>query len=396
MIRSIEDADLQNKNVLVRVDLNVPFDDKGIITDDTRIVETLPTIDIIIDKGGIPILMSHLGRPKGQVNPKYSLKPVADYLKDHFGYKVVFVDECIGESAKKSINDAELGEVILLENLRFYPGEEANDNDFASKLAELADVYVNDAFGAAHRAHASTAAVASFFEEKYAGLLMIKELDYLGRVLGEPRQPFVAVIGGSKISGKIDVIKQLFDKCDSILLGGGMIFTFYKAMGLEIGNSICETDKIELAQNLLRIAQERRVNLVLPMDVVVAQSFNNDAPFQTVKFDAIPEGFVGMDIGDETIQNYSEIIKSAATLFWNGPMGVFEMSNFAKGTFAIAESLAELTSRGGITVIGGGDSAAAVKSAGIEKSISHVSTGGGASLEFIEGKVLPGVAALEV
>ncbi len=395
MIRSMEDADFQNKNVLVRVDLNVPFDNKGNISDDTRIVETLPTIDKIIDKGGTPILMSHLGRPKGQFNPKYSLKPVAEYLKNHFGYRVIFVDDCIGESAKQAIFKAELGDVVLLENLRFYPEEEANDSDFASKLASLADIYINDAFGTAHRAHASTTAVASFFEEKYAGILMLKEIDYLRRVLGDPRKPFVAVIGGSKISGKIDVIKQLFDKCDSILLGGGMIFTFYKAMGLEIGNSICEEDKIELANELIKSAKERGINLILPNDLVVADSFSNDAPFTIVDYDAIPRGRVGMDIGQKTINQYSEIIKSAATVFWNGPMGVFEMNNFAKGTLEVAQALAELTSLGGITIIGGGDSAAAVKSAGIEKFISHVSTGGGASLEFLEGKVLPGVAALE-
>ncbi|MCO5251288.1 MAG: phosphoglycerate kinase [Candidatus Kapabacteria bacterium] len=396
MIHSLDEADFQNKNVLVRVDLNVPLDKNGKITDDTRIVESLSTIDIIIDKGGIPILMSHLGRPKGKVNPEFSLKPVADYLKDHFGYKVIFAEDCIGTSVKKAIDNAELGELVLLENLRFHKEEEANDIEFAKKLAELGDVYVNDAFGTAHRAHASTAAIAGFFEEKYAGMLMLKELNYLGNAIKNPRKPFVAVIGGAKITGKIDVIRHLFTKCDSILIGGGMMFTFYKALGYEIGKSICEDDKLALAKSLLDEASSKNIKLMLPTDVVVADSFTNDAPHKTVAFDNIPSDSVGMDIGEKTAQEFSDIILNAATVVWNGPMGVFEMSNFAKGTKAIAQSLADLTSKGGITVVGGGDSVAAISKFGLEKKISHVSTGGGASLEFMEGKVLPGVAALEL
>ncbi|PKL86740.1 MAG: phosphoglycerate kinase [Ignavibacteriae bacterium HGW-Ignavibacteriae-1] len=396
MIRSLDEADFQNKNVLVRVDLNVPLDKSGKITDDTRIVESLSTIDIIIDKGGIPILMSHLGRPKGKVNPEFSLKPVADYLRDHFGYKVIFAEDCIGTSVKKAIDNAELGELILLENLRFHKEEEANDIEFAKKLADLGDVYVNDAFGTAHRAHASTAAIAGFFDEKYAGMLMLKELNYLGNAIKNPRKPFVAVIGGAKITGKIDVIRQLFTKCDSILIGGGMMFTFYKALGYEIGKSICEDDKLDLAKSLLDEASSKNIKLMLPTDVVVADSFNNDAPFKTVAFDSIPSDSVGMDIGEKTAQEFCDIILNASTVVWNGPMGVFEMSNFANGTKSIAQALADLTSKGGITVVGGGDSVAAISQLGLEKKVSHVSTGGGASLEFMEGKVLPGVAALEL
>jgi phosphoglycerate kinase len=396
MIRSMDDADFQNKNVLVRVDLNVPLDKSGKITDDTRIVESLATIDIIIDKGGIPILMSHLGRPKGKVNPEYSLKPVADYLRDHFGYKVIFAENCIGDSVKKDIGNAELGELVLLENLRFHKEEEENDIEFAKQLADLGDVYVNDAFGTAHRAHASTSAIAGFFEEKYAGLLLLKELNYLGNAIKNPRKPFVAVIGGAKITGKIDVIRQLFTKCDSILIGGGMMFTFYKALGYEIGKSICEDDKLTLAKSLLDEASSKNIKLMLPSDIVVADSFNNDATFETVAFDNIPSDSVGMDIGEKTVKEFCDIILNASTVVWNGPMGVFEMSNFANGTNSIAHALAELTSKGGITVVGGGDSVAAISQLGLEKKITHVSTGGGASLEFLEGKVLPGVAALEV
>lgn len=392
----MDDADFQNKNVLVRVDLNVPLDKLGKINDDTRIVESLATIDIIIDKGGIPILMSHLGRPKGKVNPEFSLKPVADYLKDHFGYKVIFTENCIGESVKKLIDNADLGELVLLENLRFHKEEEDNDTEFAKQLADLGDVYVNDAFGTAHRAHASTSAIAEFFEEKYAGLLLLKELNYLGNAIKNPRKPFVAVIGGAKITGKIEVIRQLFTKCDSILIGGGMMFTFYKALGYEIGKSICEDDKLELAKSLLDEASSKNIKLMLPTDVVVADSFNNDAAFKTVAFDNLPSDSVGMDIGEKTVKEFCDIIMNASTVVWNGPMGVFEMSNFANGTNSIAHALAELTSKGGITVVGGGDSVAAISQLGLEKKITHVSTGGGASLEFLEGKVLPGVAALEV
>lgn len=396
MIKSIHDAEFDNKHVLIRVDLNVPMDKHGNITDDKRIIESLPTIDEIIDKGGIPILMSHLGRPKGKVNPEFSLEPVARHLKDHFGYKVIFVNDCIGQSAKDAVNNAVMGEVVVLENLRFYPEEEANDMNFAKQLAELGDCYINDAFGSAHRAHASTHAVATLFEDRYAGSLMLKELDYLGTALKNPAKPFVAVMGGSKISGKIDVINSLFDKCDHILIGGAMIFTFYKAMGLEIGKSLLEADKVDLALSLINKAKEQGVNLVLPVDVVVADKFANDANTKVVDINNIGTDDIGMDIGPKTAELYNSIIASSKTVVWNGPMGVFEMSNFEKGTRSVAESLAALTKNGGITVVGGGDSAAAIAHFGLEKKVTHVSTGGGASLEFLEGKELPGVAALEV
>jgi phosphoglycerate kinase len=395
MIYSIETADFLDKKVLVRVDLNVPIDDSGRITDDNRIEQSLPTIDQIIDKGGIPILMSHLGRPNGTPNPKYSLEPVANYLRSHFGYKVIFSKDCIGVVAKNAVQKAELGDVVLLENLRFHPEEESNDESFASKIAELGDCYVNDAFGSAHRAHASTSAIAGLFENRYAGELMIKELDYLGKTLDNPVKPFVAVIGGAKISGKIDVIKSLFNKCDSILIGGGMMFTFYKAMGLNIGKSLLEADKIHLAEELIEKAITLNVKLLLPVDVIVADKFADSANFKTVDINNIKDDDIGMDIGEKSIGIFSEIILNAKTVFWNGPMGVFEMSNFAKGTFAIAKSLAALNHKGGISIVGGGDSAAAISELKLEKDITHVSTGGGASLEFLEGKVLPGVYALE-
>ncbi len=396
MIKSIHDADFVNKHVLVRVDLNVPLDKSRNITDDNRIIESLTTIDEIIDKGGIPVLMSHLGRPKGKPNPDYSLEPIANYLKEHFGYKVIFAKDCIGNVAQKAVDDATLGDLVLLENLRFYAEEEANDIEFAKKLASLGDIYVNDAFGSAHRAHASTDAVAGFFSEKYAGNLMIKELDYLGNALKNPSKPFVAVMGGSKISGKIDVINSLFEKCESILLGGGMIFTFFKAMGLNIGKSLLEEDKISLANELIEVAKLKGVKLVLPIDIIVSDKFDNNGNSKVVKINEIGDNDIGMDIGPETIKIFDEIISKAKTVVWNGPMGVFEMSNFANGTKSVAESLAKLTKSGGITIVGGGDSAAAIAQFGLQKKVTHVSTGGGASLEFLEGKTLPGVGALEV
>jgi phosphoglycerate kinase len=396
MIQSINDAIFEGKHVLLRVDLNVPLDKSGNITDDTRIVESLPTIDEIIDKGGIPILMAHLGRPKGKRNAEFSLAPVAKSLSEHYGYKVIFVNDCIGEAAKKAVDDAELGDIVLLENLRFYSEEENNDMEFARQLAALGDCYVNDAFGAAHRAHASIEGITHFVKDKYAGNLMLKELQYLGRAVDEPRRPFTAVIGGAKISGKIDVIKSLLNKCDNVLIGGGMMFTFYKAMGYEIGNSLLEADKIELAKEVIEMAKVNNKTLLLPIDVVVANKFANDAEFKTVKADSISAGDIGMDIGSETIAEYSKVITGSKTVVWNGPMGVFEMPNFAKGTFAVAEALAETTTNGAITIVGGGDSAAAINQMKFEKKVSHVSTGGGASLEYLEGKILPGIKALEM
>lgn len=395
MILSIYDAVFTGKKVLIRVDFNVPIAN-GKVSDDTRIVESLPTIDKIIDDGGIPVLMSHLGRPKGERKPEYSLKPVADYLADHLGYTVIFSEDCVGETAESAVRNSKTGDIVLLENLRFHKSETENNDDFAEQLAALGDCYVNDAFGSAHRAHASTHAVAKLFHERYAGKLMLSELDYLGRALSEPRKPFIAVLGGAKISGKIDVINNLLGKCDTILIGGGMMFTFYKAMGLEIGKSILEEDKVALAKELLDKAKDLNVNLLLPSDVIVADNFSNDANTKCVKYDEISADDIGMDIGFNSIQSFEIEILKAGTVAWNGPMGVFEMENFAKGTYAIAQALANATKRGTVTVVGGGDSASAIKKMKFANDVTHVSTGGGASLEFLEGKVLPGIAALEI
>jgi len=386
-------GELKSKRVLVRVDFNVPMskDEPGKITDDKRIVESLPTIKRIISDGGKCILMSHLGRPKGEVNEKYSLRPVAAHLVTLLNSGVYFADDCIGADAKRFVEEMKDGEVLLLENLRFHKEEEKNDEAFSKELASYGDIYINDAFGTAHRAHASTVGVTKFIKTCAAGYLMEKELDYLSRVITNPERPFLAILGGSKISGKIDVIRNLLPKADEILIGGGMIFTFYKAMGFEIGNSLLEEDKIELAKELLNEAGNK---LVLPTDVVVADKFEEKSKFVTVDANDIPSGKVGMDIGIRTIEAFKAEVLKSKTIVWNGPMGVFEMKNFAKGTFDIAKSLADATSKGAVTVIGGGDSAAAIAQAGLEKQVSHVSTGGGASLEFLEGKILPGVEAL--
>lgn len=396
MIKSIVDGDFNGKNVLVRVDFNVPFGANGEVSDDTRIEMSLPTIDHIIDGGGVPVLMSHLGRPKGEKNLKYSLKPVAEHLKDKFGYNVIFSEDCIGEVPEKIVKTAVSGEVVLLENVRFYSEEEKNDIEFAKKLAKLGDAYVNDAFGSAHRAHSSTEALAKLFDDRFAGFLMKNELDYLGSALKVPKRPFVSIIGGAKISGKIDVLNNLLEKCDTIIVGGGMMFTFYKALGYNIGKSILEEDKIQLAAELIEKAKAKNVSLLLPHDVVCAEKFDNDSNFEIVDADKINDNGIGMDIGPKTQELFSNVIKSAKTIVWNGPMGVFEMPNFAKGTFTIAEALADATSNGAITIVGGGDSAAAINQMGFDSKVSHVSTGGGASLEFLEGKELPGVVALEI
>lgn len=396
MIHSLTDLKLNGLRVLVRVDFNVPLDETGVITDDTRIVESLPTIQYIIDNGGIAILMSHLGRPKGKVNHKYSLAPVADRLSTLLGKHVHFAADCIGEKAEEVVQSRVSGDVVLLENLRFYPEEEANDSDFAAKLATLGDIYINDAFGTAHRAHASTEAIAHCFKKKGAGFLLQKELKYLGDALSNPERPFVAILGGSKVSGKIDVIRQLLTKCDSILIGGGMMFTFYKAMGLEIGKSLLESDKVTLASELIEEAKAQGVEVILPGDTIVADSFSNDSNYKNVEVHHIQEEWMGMDIGHRTIDEFSRKILNARTIVWNGPIGVFEMPNFSAGTKAIAEALVGATRLGATTIIGGGDSAAAIAQFHLEKQVTHVSTGGGASLEFLEGKVLPGVKALEV
>lgn len=394
-VRSIDQLDLAGKRVLVRVDFNVPLDDAGHITDDKRIAESLPTIRKIMESGGRAILMSHMGRPKGERKEKYSLRPVAGRLSQLLGTEVKLAPDCVGEEVKHMAEAMRDGEVLLLENLRFHKEEEANDDEFARQLAVLGDVYINDAFGTAHRAHASTEAVARFVREKAAGYLMLKELKFLGEAVRNPERPFVAILGGSKISGKIDVITALLDQCDSILIGGGMMFTFFKAQGKEIGSSLVEEDKIDMARQILADAETKNVPLVLPTDVVLADKFAEDADTRIASIDEIPAGWMGLDIGPDTRRDFAARIMEAKTVAWNGPMGVFEMEKFAAGTKAVAEALAEATAKDAITIVGGGDSAAAIAELGLADNVTHVSTGGGASLEFLEGKELPGVKALE-
>ena len=391
---SIDKVELKNKRVLVRVDFNVPLDEKLNVTNDIRIVESLPTIKKIISSGGKAILMSHLGRPKGEHKPEFSLKPAADRLSKLLGKDVKLAPDCIGSETEKLVNEIKPGDVILLENLRFHKQEEKNDPDFAKQLASLGDVYINDAFGSAHRAHASTEGVTKFIKTCAAGYLMQKELDYLGSALAKPKRPYCAVLGGAKISGNIDVINNLLDKVDILIVGGGMAFTFFKAQGKEIGKSLLEAEKLDLAKELLEKVKSSKLKFLLPVDVVAADEFKNDSPATIVDIEKIPADKMGLDIGPKTIKLFSDELMKSKTIVWNGPMGVFEMDNFCKGTFAIADSLAKATANGAVTVIGGGDSAAAISKAGLDKKVSHVSTGGGASLEFLEGKVLPGVAAL--
>ncbi|MBN1449104.1 MAG: phosphoglycerate kinase [Bacteroidetes bacterium] len=392
--RTIQDADLQGKRALTRVDFNVPLNDRQEVTDDTRIVSSLPTIRTLLEKGASVILMSHLGRPKGKARPEMSLKPVAEKLTSLLGREVTFAPDCVGDEVQALATRMQPGDVMLLENLRFHAEEEANDEHFAKQLATLGDVYVNDAFGTAHRAHASTEGVTRYLSPCLAGLLMEKEIDYLGRAVGDPEHPYVAILGGAKISGKIDVISNLLDRVDTLLIGGGMMFTFLKAQGMEIGKSLLEEDKVDMARQLLRSAEARNKQLLLPVDTVVGRSFENDTAFHIVSVNEIPADMMGLDIGPETIARFRTHITGAKTVVWNGPMGVFEMPNFAKGTIAVAEAMAEATAHGCITVVGGGDSAAAINQIGLDDKVTHVSTGGGASLELLEGKTLPGLAAL--
>lgn len=391
---SVENVELKGKNVLVRVDFNVPLDENQNITDDRRIRAALPTIEKIVKDGGKAILMSHLGRPKGEVNPKFSLKPVAVRLGELLGQDVKFAPDCIGEQVESIVKSLNEGDVVLLENVRFHAEETKNDLEFAEKLAAFGEVYINDAFGSAHRAHASTEGVTKFIDTCAAGYLMRKELEYLGKAVADPKRPFTAILGGAKISGKIDVIKTLMPKVDNLIIGGGMTYTFLKAKGYEIGSSLLEEEKLDLAKEILEEVDKSGANFYLPVDSVVAAEFKNDSPSEVVDVENIPADKMGLDIGPKTIDLFKEKILESKTVVWNGPMGVFEFENFAKGTKAIAESLAEATSNGAITVIGGGDSASAIKNVGLEDKVSHVSTGGGASLEFLEGKELPGVVAL--
>lgn len=389
--KTLKDFNVQGKRVLVREDLNVPLDETGKITDDTRIRATLPTIQYLMDHGAKVILMSHLGRPKGQVNKKYTLLPVAERLSELLGKEVAFAEDCIGAKVKQVVSSMQEKDVLLLENVRFYAEEEKNDKEFAKKLAELGDIYINDAFGTSHRAHASTAGVAEFLPAG-AGFLMKKEIETMGKALENPKRPFVAILGGAKVSDKIGVIKNLLSKVDTLLIGGGMAFTFLKSQGYEIGKSLLEQDKVELAASLIKEAQKKGVSLILPDDVVVAGEFNEDVPHKTVLVSEIPQGMMGLDIGEKTREKFAKVIDEAATVVWNGPMGVFEMKTYAEGTLALARAMADSEA---ITIIGGGDSAAAVKQLGYADAMTHISTGGGASLEFLEGKELPGVALLE-
>ncbi|MDF2776179.1 MAG: pgk [Geminicoccaceae bacterium] len=391
-VRDLTDAEVRGKRALVRVDFNVPLDESGTVTDDTRIRAALPTIDVLIERGARVVLLSHLGRPKGKPEPKYSLAPVAKRLGELTRHPVKFVAALERDDAVAATNALKEGEVLLLENTRFAAGEEKNDDALARSFARLGDLYVNDAFGAAHRAHSSTAGVAAHLKPAVAGLLMQKELEYLGGALSNPQRPFIAILGGAKISGKIDVIEALLPKVDGLLVGGAMANTFYKAMGLETGTSLVEPDRVELAKSLLDRAGYR---LTLPHDAVVAPSLEQPQAAHAVKRDAVPPNEAMFDIGPDTMRSYARAIGSARTVLWNGPMGVFETPPFDAGTRAVAQAMADATATGATTIVGGGDSAAAVADAGLEGRMSHVSTGGGASLEFLEGKPLPGVDALE-
>ena len=393
MKKTVKDIDLKGKKVLMRADFNVPLNEDGVITDDTRIQAALPTIKYILDQGASLILMSHLGRPKNEPDPKFSLLPVAKRLSEVLGTEVVFNDdgEVVGQVTKDAAAALKPGQILLLQNTRFRPEEKKNEPSFAKELASLGDVFVEDAFGSSHRAHASTAGVADYLPA-VSGFLIQKELDFIGGALEDPKRPFVAILGGSKVSDKIGVINNLLEKVDSLIVGGGMAFTFLKAQGYEIGTSLLEEDKIDLAKELLAKAEAKGVKLLLPIDVVVAPEFKADAPATSVKVDAIPADQMGLDIGVETQKLFADTIKGAKTVIWNGPMGVFEFPEFAKGTVAVAKAMAESDA---VTIIGGGDSAAAVKQLGFEDGMSHISTGGGASLEFMEGKVLPGIDVLE-
>ncbi len=389
--QSVKDIPVRGRRVLVRVDFNVPMDDSRNITDDTRIRAALTTIEYLRGEGAKVILASHFGRPKGQINPKYSLAPVATRLGELLGQDVPMAPDCIGPEVEKEVSQLQEGQVLLLENVRFHAEEEKNDSEFAKALARLADIFVNDAFGTAHRAHASTEGVAHYIPA-VAGFLMQKEVEVMGKALEEPARPFVAIIGGAKVSDKIGVIENLLNKVDALIIGGGMANTFLKAQGFFVGKSLVEEDKVPLAKELLAKARELKVELILPKDCVAAKEFKADAPYRTISVSEIAEDEMALDIGPESAETFSRSIETAQTIVWNGPMGVFEMENFAKGTEKVAQAVAKCP---GITIVGGGDSVAAVEKMGVSDQLTHISTGGGASLEFLEGKVLPGVAALK-
>ncbi|HHT10944.1 MAG TPA: phosphoglycerate kinase [Candidatus Atribacteria bacterium] len=390
-IRDIPKDQLKGKKVLVRVDFNVPLNEKREVTDDTRIVMSLPTIRFLLEQGARVILVSHLGRPKGGPKDELKMNPVALKLEQILGYKVQKADDCIGESVAQMANKLKDGEVLLLENVRFYPQEEANDHEFARSLASLADIYVNDAFGTAHRAHASTAGVAAFLPA-YAGFLMEKELESLGEKLNHPVRPFLAILGGAKVSSKIGVIQKLIEKVDVLLIGGGMSYTFIKALGYEVGTSLLEESMIEEAKKIMDMAKEKKVNFILPDDFIVAAEGKEGVPTQVVAWNQIPANMGGFDIGPKTIEKFGQAIMKAKTIFWNGPVGLFEVKSFSTGTVEIAKKVAQ---SGAVSVVGGGDTIAAINQAGVANAITHISTGGGASLEFVEGRKLPGVEVLQ-
>jgi phosphoglycerate kinase len=393
-MKTLQDFNFKNKKAVIRVDFNVPLDENFHVTDTTRIEAAKPTIDKIIADGGSVILMSHLGRPKG-VEEKYSLQHIVKTASEILGTEVLFASDCVGEIAKKAAENLQSGQVLLLENLRFYAEEEAGDVGFAKQLASLGDIYVNDAFGTAHRAHASTTIIAQFFpEHKCFGALLAKEIESLNKVLKNSEKPVTAVLGGSKVSSKITVIENILDKIDHMIIGGGMTFTFVKALGGKIGDSICEDDKMELALEILKIAKEKGVQIHIPVDVVAANAFSNDAQTQIVDVREIPDGWQGFDAGPKSLEAFQKVIMESKTILWNGPLGVFELPTFANGTISLGNFIAESTANGAFSLVGGGDSVAAVKQFGLEDKMSYVSTGGGAMLEMLEGRILPGVAAI--
>ncbi len=391
---TISDLEIEGKKILIRCDFNVPLDDKGRIVDDTRIQAALPTIRYALGRECAVILMSHLGRPKGKVDPKLSLKPVAERLGELLNLEVLMASDCVGPEVEKMAGELKGGEVLLLENLRFHSGEETNDETFAKQLASLADLFIQDAFGTVHRAHASTSGVPKHLPSG-AGFLLQKEIKYLKQALEEPERPFLAILGGAKISTKIGVIKNLLPKVDSLILGGAMAYTFLRAENIETGNSMVEEDKIDTAGEILKQASKKKVTVLLPIDHIIANKVSKDAKSKEISEVTIPKGWIGVDIGSFSIKRFCSAVKSAKTILWNGPMGIFEIDKFSKGTRAIAEAIAEATKKGSISIVGGGDSVAAVTKTGLEEKVSHISTGGGAALEFLEGKELPGIVALK-
>jgi phosphoglycerate kinase len=395
-MKSIKDVNFKGKKVLVRVDFNVPLNETKQITDDTRMRESMPTIKKLLDDGAAVILMAHFGRPKkGGFEEEFTLKPVAKHLSEMLQRDVIFTQELLGEKVTTLCSNMHDGDIMLLENIRFYPQETKGDVEFAKHLSLLGDAYVNDAFGTAHREHSSTATIARFFpNDKYFGFLMENEIKNLQKLMNNPQKPFTAIVGGSKVSSKIDILKNLSPIVDNMIIGGGMTYTFLKAMGVNIGTSICEDDKIELAKELMQEMKKQNTKLILPNDHLIADKFDNNANIKTTSDNNIPEGFMGMDIGEKSIELFKNTILNSKTILWNGPMGVFEMPSFAKGTFSIAECIAKATQKGAFSAVGGGDSVAAINQSGYAKEVSYISTGGGAMLEYLEGKTLPGIKAI--